>query len=137
MTELFLLQRREYAAAAVTDVLFLSVSVPSQVLIEIVISCEGKPWLHTANVSKLISNFILWTRWYFSDTSTYLLRFFTEHSLRKLKTFFNNSKSLKQFCDVMDEENEKSAQNSDDTDYETDEEALGNHFRHYNITSYF
>ena len=27
-------------------------------------------------------------RWYFSDTSTYLLRFFTEHSLRKLKTFF-------------------------------------------------
>ena len=43
MTELFLLQRREYAAAAVTDVLFLSVSVPSQVLIEIVISCEGKP----------------------------------------------------------------------------------------------
>ena len=37
----------------------------------------------------------------------------------------------------MDEENEKSAQNSDDTDYETDEEALGNHFRHYNITSCF
>ena len=30
----------------------------------------------------------------------------------------------------MDEENEKSAQNSDDTDYETDEEALGNHFQH-------
>ena len=31
----------------------------------------------------------------------------------------------------MDEENEKSAQNSDDTDYETDEEALGNHFQHF------
>ena len=53
------------------------------------------------------------------------------------KHFLNKSKTLKQFCDVMDEENEKSAQNSDDTDYETDEEALGNHFRHYNITSYF
>ena len=46
------------------------------------------------------------------------------------KHFLNKSKSLKQFCDVMDEENEKSAQNSDDTDYETDEEALGNHFQH-------
>ena len=30
----------------------------------------------------------------------------------------------------MDEENEKSAQNSNDTDYETDEEALGNNFQH-------
>ena len=33
----------------------------------------------------------------------------------------------------MDEENEKSAQNSDDTDYETDEEALGNHFQHIQV----
>ena len=33
----------------------------------------------------------------------------------------------------MDEENEKSAENLDDTDYETDEEALGNHFQTYII----
>ena len=43
MTELISVQRRRECAAAATYVLFLSVSVPSQVLIEIVISCEGKP----------------------------------------------------------------------------------------------
>ena len=62
----------------------------------------------------------------FSDTSSYLFLFFTEHSERKLTNIILGYNRLgEQFWHLMDCESGSSARKSDETDYETDEEALG------------
>ena len=62
----------------------------------------------------------------FSDTSSYLFLFFTEHSERKLTNIILGYNRLgEQFEHLMDCESGSSAKKFDETDYDSDEEALG------------
>ena len=56
------------------------------------------------------------------------MRFFTEYSKGKLSNIIYGAKLIgeEEFWHVMEVEMENSADSSDEKDYETDEEALGN-----------